>query len=176
MLREAASSVAIVAATAAMLDAEDAGGDAIAAVLGVAPPDAWPPEHNDADTRAWFRGILEAHPDQPGCGAWYLIGDGRLCGTCGYKGPVDAAGEVEIGYSVLPSMQRRGYATAGVRLLAARAFRDPRVTAAIAETLPSLLPSQGVLLRCGFVHVSSRSEEEEGEVWRYRLTRADFTA
>lgn len=174
MLREIAGNVSIVAATKAMLDAEDHGGEAIAALLGVTAPVEWPPEHNDADSRAWFRGILAAHPDEPGCGAWYLIADNRLCGTCGFKGPPDAAGVVEIGYSVLPIEQRRGHATAGVRLLVARAFRDSRVTEVAAETLPSLPPSQGVLLKCGFTLSSRRHEDELGEVWRYALTRADY--
>ena len=174
MLREAAGDVAIVAATASTLDAEDRGGEAIATLLGVKAPAAWPPEHNDADTRAWFRAMLTAHPDDPGCGAWYLIAADRLCGTCGYKGPPDAAGVVEIGYSVLPGDQRRGYASAGVHLLVARAFRDPRVTEVAAETLPSLPPSQGVLLKCGFARVGSHHDEEVGEVWRYALSRMDY--
>lgn len=170
-LRESAGDVVIVAATEESLDAEDAGGVALAAWLGTEEPEAWPPEHNDAGARAWFRELLRTNPAEPGCGAWYIVAEGRLRGTCGYKGPPDAGGVVEVGYSVLPGDQRRGYATAAVRLLVARAFRDPRVIRVAAETLPSLTPSQAVLLKCGFVRMGSRHENELGEVWRYELGR-----
>ncbi len=159
MLRETKGRVTLVAATAATLDAEDRGGAAIADVLGVVAPTEWPPEHNDAESRAWFAATLAANPAAPGCAAWYIVADGRLCGTCGYKGPPHETGAVEIGYSVLPSDQRQGHATVAVQLLIARAFRDPAVAVIVAETLPSLLPSQGVLLKCGFAHIGAASRK-----------------
>lgn len=59
-----------------------------------------------------------------------------------------------------------------VGLLVARAFRDVRVTAVAAETLPSPTASQTVLSRNGFVLVSRRADDELGEVLRYALRRA----
>jgi ribosomal-protein-alanine N-acetyltransferase len=89
-----------------------------------------------------MRRLLMEHPDETGFGSWYIVAQGRLVGICGYKGPPNAAGEVKIGYSVIAAGQRRGFATGAVRLLIARAFRDPRVTTVAAETLPSLIASQ----------------------------------
>jgi ribosomal-protein-alanine N-acetyltransferase len=170
-LREENGRVAIVAATIRSLDAEETGGAAAADVLGVEPPAAWPPEFNDADTRAWIRNVLSGANAEPGYGSWYVIGDGRLCGTAGYKGPPDASGEVEIGYSIVEADRRKGFASGAVRLLVERAFRDPRVRAVLAETIPELVGSQAVLSSCGFRLVSRTPDEENGEIWRYRLER-----
>jgi RimJ/RimL family protein N-acetyltransferase len=172
-LSETDGVVTIVAATEASLDAEDRGAVALAESLGLKPPTSWPPEHNDARTRDWMRGLLRANPDDPGCGAWYVVADGRPIGTCGYKGPPDDKGDVEIGYSVIETEQRRGYGAAAVALLVRRAFRDPRVRSVSAETLPSLIASQKVLSRNGFILTGSRMDEEEGEVIRFVLTRGD---
>lgn len=58
----------------------------------------------------------------------------RVVGGCGFKGaPQD--GEVEIGYAVAPSQQRRGFARAGISLLlrlAAEQRSDIKVVALIA--------------------------------------------
>jgi ribosomal-protein-alanine N-acetyltransferase len=170
-LREGVGKVAIIAATLESLDAEERGGADAATVLGVAAPATWPPEFNDANTREWMRGMIRQHPDEPGFGSWYIVGDGRLVGTAGYKGPPDAAGEVEIGYSIIESEQRKGYGAGAIRLLVDRAFHDPRVTAVTAETIPALAGSQAVLNRCGFELVSRTPNDEVGEILRYRLAR-----
>jgi [ribosomal protein S5]-alanine N-acetyltransferase len=170
-LIESDGDVAIMAATPAILDAEDRGGEEAAAALGVRPPDTWPPLYNGPETRNWMRSVLAKHPDDPGFGSWYVIGGGQLVGTAGYKGPPDEAGTVEIGYSIIEAAQRRGYASGAVRLLVARAFRDPRVSAVRAETLPVLLGSQAVLNRCGFALVGRREDPEDGEILMYAISR-----
>jgi RimJ/RimL family protein N-acetyltransferase len=50
-----------------------------------------------------------------------------------------------VGYGIVSSHQRRGYATETVRGCSDRAFALPQVRRAIAETLPALTPSIGVL-------------------------------
>lgn len=170
-LSETQGDVTIIATTPALLDAEDRSGEALAAALEVLPPPSWPPLYNGPETRAWIRKLLADHPEDPGFGSWYVIGNGRLVGTAGYKGPPDDAGTVEIGYSIVEPEQRRGYASAAVNLLVARAFRDPRVTAVRAETLPELLASQAVLRRCGFTQVGQRHDPEDGDILMYALTR-----
>ena len=72
----------------------------------------------------------------------------------------------------MPSYQRQGSATAAVALLIARAFRDLRVAAVEAETLPSLLASQAVLVRSGFILISRQPDKDLGEILRYSLPRA----
>ena len=168
---EAIGSLSLIAATHASLDAEDLGGDRLAGHLGVGAPQTWPPEHNDAGTRAWMRALLQAHPDEPGYGFWYILADGRLVGICGYKGPPDAMGCVEIGYSVIEAEQRKGYGSAATGLLVARAFRDSRVWSVAGETLPALEASQKVMVRNGFCLVGSRPDDELGEILRFARSR-----
>jgi ribosomal-protein-alanine N-acetyltransferase len=58
---------------------------------------------------------------------WYAInidpvsGERSLIGSGGYFGPPDSNGMVEIGYSVLPEWQRRGYAKEIVNALVSHA-------------------------------------------------------
>src|SRR5262249_31548341 len=70
-----------------------------------------------------------------------------VVGFGGYKGP-PLDGEVEIGYSVAPSHQRRGHATAAARLLIEQA-RAAGVTRVCAYTLAEPNASTRVLARCG---------------------------
>jgi len=168
---ESAGPVTLVAATLASLDAEDVSGDRLAEHLGVAASSTWPPEHNDAGTRAWMRALLVAHPDEPGYGFWYILADARLVGICGYKGPPDAMGTVEIGYSVVEAEQRKGYGSAAAGLLVERAFRDSRVWSVAGETLPALEASQKVMIRNGFCLVGSRPDDELGEILRFIRSR-----
>lgn len=159
--------VFIVPVTLQLLDIEERGADALAAALGVQPPDEWPPEFNDEPYRRWQRGLLARHPGEPGYAGYYLIGDGELAGTCGYKGPPASDGSVEIGYSVVAPKRRRGYASAAVELLVRRAFADPRVTAVVGETLADGVASQGVLRRCGFEPDGMRPDDDGVEVMRF---------
>ncbi len=172
MLTEQHGDLTLIAAMAELLDAEDLGGDTLVSLLGLPAPESWPPEHNDQDTRNWTREMMARHPDEPGYGFWYKVADGILAGICSFKGPPDAGGVVEIGYSVIEAMQRRGLATRAARVLVERAFRDPRVKSVAAETLPPLIASQTVLSRRGFALADRRVDPEEGEIWRYLVARA----
>lgn len=163
--------VSLIATTRALLDAEEQGGARIAAGLGVSPPVDWPPEHNDPETRAWMRELLTTHPDEPGYGTWYIIADQRLVGVCGFKGPPDIWGEVEIGYSVLEAEQRKGFGAEAARMLIAWAFRDLRVQIVMAETLPALTASQAILRRRGFRPVEGYTDPKLGAVLRFEVRR-----
>jgi RimJ/RimL family protein N-acetyltransferase len=80
---------------------------------------------------------------------------------------------VEIGYGIVSDRRRRGFATETTRGLLANAFAVPTVTRAIAETLPELTSSIGVLEKCGF-HLLG--EGSEPGVIRFELTRAEYEA
>lgn len=85
-------------------------------------------------------------------------------------GPSDAKGEVELGYGVVPEFQR-------VRGMTKFAFRDSRVQAVVGQTIPSLIPSIGVLQKAEFRFEGEGSDPHapEGEVvLRYVLTRDRF--
>ena len=101
---------------------------------------------------------------------WYshLIIDvdtNTVVGFGGYKGP-PTNGEVEIGYSVAPSRQRRGHASAAAQLLIEHA-RAAGVARVCAYTLPEANASTKVLTRCGLTMTQVVEDAEEGYVWRW---------
>lgn len=150
---------------------------ALASVLGARVPRSWPPEFVDPPALQFTRDRLVMAPEQSGWGMFFVllagVADARvLIGTAGYKGP-PAEGTVEIGYSIVSDHQRRGYASEAVRGLLARAFGVPAVGRVIAETLPELIPSIGVLRKCGFAPVGEGSEPG---VVRFELTRRAYEA
>ena len=141
----------LVPATPAMIEAELESAEGVAALLGVDLPPDWPPEHHDSQTLTFIRDALA----QPGAKDWwlnYVVVEAAerpsLAGIVGYKGPPND-GVVEIGYSVVPSWQRRGIATEACQTLIDAAW-DRGAAAVIAHTLPQLEPSIGVLRKLGF--------------------------
>lgn len=93
-----------------------------------------------------------------------------MIGCGGYKGPPSADGTVEIGYSIVPQHRREGYATEAAEGLIRHAFRNPSVRRVIGETLPGLVASIGVLVKCGFRYAGNGSEPG---VIRYELFREE---
>lgn len=87
--------------------------------------------------------------------------------------PAGEDGVVEIGYSVVPRWQRRGYASEIVDALIARALELPRVTRVIAHTTPGNTGSIGVLRRCGFTDAGAGAER--GTI-RFELPRGAETS
>jgi ribosomal-protein-alanine N-acetyltransferase len=168
--------VSIVETTLPALAAEDRSAAELCALLGIAEPAEWPPLYNDADTRAWFRRRLEADPAARGWMAYYVVAEieGRptLAGAAGFKGPPDAEGTVEIGYSIVAPYHRQGIATAAVELLLEKAFADSRVARVTAETPVSFAASRGLLEKCGFIHVGERSDPEDGDLVIYAIARS----
>jgi len=154
----------LVPATAALVRAELAGRDVFAARLGAAVPAAWPPPLNDEASMTWIAAMLEEDPDACGFVAWYFLlrdpgGGLTAIGTGGFKGRPDEDGTVEVGYSVLETHHRRGYAPEAVEALVAWAFAHPDVRRVIAHTLPDARPSRRVLEKCGFGFVGPGTEE-----------------
>ncbi|MBK8085476.1 MAG: GNAT family N-acetyltransferase [Devosia sp.] len=163
----------LVTFSVALLDAEANSTGELCALLDVAEPADWPPPLNDAGVRDWFRGQLRADPERARWLGSYIVSvvDGieTLVGTGGYKGPPDASGTVEIGYSVVPAYQRRGIGTAAVDELVRRAVAHPGVRGVVAETPTRFEASRGLLEKCGFRMVGRRTDTEEGELVRYEI-------
>ena len=164
----------LIPATPEMLRAELRGAAALAGQVGAYVPAGWPPDLYDEAATRWMLDWLSTHPGQAEWSFYYFaLTDGAaaqpvLVGVGGYKGGPAEDGTVEIGYSVLADYRRRGIASEAVRAFISRAFADPRVTRVIAETLPHLEPSIGVLTKCGF---SFTGDGSEPGVIRYTLNR-----
>jgi RimJ/RimL family protein N-acetyltransferase len=166
----------LVPATAELTQAALDGPRALAATLGVSVPATWPPELLDPPALEFTLKRLGEGPEQAGWWLHFVVlprGDtGRLLvGIAGYKGPPSSDGTVEIGYGIVGDQQRRGYAFEATRGLLGHAFAYPAVHKVIAETLPELTPSIGVLAKCGF---RLSGEGSEPGVIRFELTRAEY--
>ncbi|HTM00319.1 MAG TPA: GNAT family N-acetyltransferase [Candidatus Omnitrophota bacterium] len=173
----------LIASTPAIARAEATDRGELARLLGARIHEAWPPGENDQEGRDYLCRQLEEHPEAVGFLGWsWLVRPDAaaperrplLIGGGGFKGPPDADGTIEIGYSIVEEYYGRGLATEAVGATLAWAFGDPRVRRVVAETLPELRPSQRVLEKSGFV----RTEEPPagpGSL-RYELTRERWSA
>lgn len=153
----------LVPSTAELVRAEIHDRAAFARLLGARVPDGWPPGEA-ADALDWFLERLEA--GGPEASGWYgfygIVLEGEpdapvLVGGGGSLGPpVD--GSAEIGYSLMPVFQNRGYATEMMAAINEWLAADPRVARITAETAVDNEPSQRVLARLGFAHVGPGRE------------------
>jgi RimJ/RimL family protein N-acetyltransferase len=151
-----------------LIDAELESAAGLAELLDAVAPADWPPEHHDGETLRFWSDQLS----RTGAAGWWLhylvLRDAdlrTLVGTASYKGPpVDRT--VEIGYSIVPSWQRRGLATEASRALIEAAWRRG-AEVVVAHTLPHLTPSIRVLEKLGF----AASESPEPGVLAFTLRR-----
>jgi ribosomal-protein-alanine N-acetyltransferase len=92
---------------------------------------------------------------------------GSVIGSAGFKGPPDSTGIVEVAYGIVPSFEGQGYATEAAAALVAFAFASGQVRLVRAHTLPEANASTRVLLKCGFRHVGTVVDPDDGPVWRW---------
>lgn len=168
----------LVPATPPMVRAAMEGGSPLAACLGVEAPASWPPLYLDTPALEFTLARLAEGPGQLDWWLHFVLlrASGRgasrcLIGTAGFVGPPSTDGTVEVGYSILPEHQRKGYATEAVRGMVTHSFAIAGVERVIAETLAELEPSIGVLRKCGFRPAADPSSPE---VIRFELTRGMF--
>lgn len=145
----------IVASSAESVRAEIGDRGAFGRLLGATIPPDWPPGEA-ADALPWFLERLEAAAGSDA--GWYgyygiavegVVDAPVLVGGGGSLGP-PADGTVEIGYSLLPTYQGRGFATELVGAVVAWIGRDPRVHVITAETGADNEASLRLLARLGF--------------------------
>jgi ribosomal-protein-alanine N-acetyltransferase len=139
--------------------------DAAVTLIGASLDPEWPlPDILDLMPMHAPRSMPEAS-----FGIWLIIeaAMNAVIGDIGFFGPPDAAGEMELGYSVVPSRRRRGYATEAAAGIVAWAFDQPGVTTIVAGTEPANDVSQRVLERVGFERTTASPVEI-----RWRRTRA----
>ena len=145
-------------ATSELVRAEIGDRTEFARLLGAKIPSDWPLDEM-ADALPWFLERLESlereYPREIGWYGFYGVVTGGvvdapvLVGGGGCLGPpVD--GSVEIGYSVLPSFQRRGYATEMMTAIVSWVGNDQRIQQITAETATGNLASRRLLSRLGF--------------------------
>jgi RimJ/RimL family protein N-acetyltransferase len=97
---------------------------------------------------------------------------GLAVGRAGYHGPPDAAGMVEVGYSIDPQYRRRGYARAALLWLLDRAATEPDVSTVRATVSPDNEASRNLVLSEGFTAVGEQWDEEDGLEIVYEVAAA----
>jgi len=104
----------------------------------------------NADSARWIARATVSEPD------------GVVVGHAGFHGPPDAAGMVEVAYSVDPACRRQGYATAMLRELLLRAANEPGVTTVRASISPDNAGSLATVARFGFIRTGEQWDEKDG--------------
>jgi ADP-ribose pyrophosphatase YjhB (NUDIX family)/RimJ/RimL family protein N-acetyltransferase len=96
-----------------------------------------------------------------------LRSDGTEVGRCGFTGPPDSNGIVEIAYGVDEEFRSHGYATEAAKSLSSYASADARVRVIRAHTLPTENASAHILRKCGFSRIGESMDHAAGIVWRW---------
>ncbi len=161
----------LVAITPEMLEAETLGAASLALILQaeVALRD-WPPEHWEPHVWAHILAQLRAQPSTFGWHRYMVLEDRqpRLIGCLG--GFPCARGDVELGYSVVASEQRKGYGSEAADALIHWLLRRPEVHSVSAQAFETAPGSIKVMQRCGMRCVGAG--DEPGTV-RYRRWRRE---
>jgi RimJ/RimL family protein N-acetyltransferase len=160
----------LVASTAHLARAELHDRDAFARGLGASVPENWPPE-TLADALPLFLELAEANPQWEGWLGWYAVTSAQpsvLVGSAGFKGPPDGDGAAEVGYSVLPQFEGRGYATEMAAGLIEWARATGRARAILAQTTEDNIGSRRVLAKLGFV-AAGPGEDPDSTLYRLEL-------
>jgi len=164
----------LIPATASLVRAEMGQADVFSKLLGAETPANWPPELL-VDALPFFLEQLERYPEQAGWLSWFWVlrGDAEavLVGSGGFKGCPNPDGTIEVGYSILPQYQGRGYATEAVSGLLSWAFAHAEVSRVIAETLPNNERSIRLLEKLGFLRAGQGSEPG---LIRFEMARASY--
>ena len=159
----------LVAITPAMLKADETGREALAQMLDAEVTPEWPPEHWEPHV---YHFIARQYTDEPhtrGYHRYVLLPKGRASVLIGAVGGFPKLeGDVEIGYSTVPSYQRKGYGTEAARALVDWLLKQKDVRSVSAQTYPHLPESIKVMQRCGMLYVGPG--EDEGTV-RYQRMR-----
>lgn len=127
-------------------------------------PVNWPPELL-TDALPWFHQQLSTTPQLSGWLCWYGVCEqgeeagAILVASGGFLG-MSVEGTVEIGYSVLPQFQAKGYATEMVSALVHWVLAQPEVQRVVAEANAENKASLRVLAKVGFVPVGAGREPQ----------------
>jgi RimJ/RimL family protein N-acetyltransferase len=90
--------------------------------------------------------------DPAGWGLWLFVykPERMVVGAATFTGPPNAAGEVELGYQIVPAHRRRGLTAEGCGALVAWAFHDSATGAVTADCAEDNLASARTLEKLGF--------------------------
>lgn len=127
-------------------------------------------EHFVSDRARW---IFDYRANQlatdPSAAPWTTraavsVPDGVVIGDAGFHGPPDEAGMIEVGFTVVPTYRRQGYARAMLTALLARATAEPGVKTVRARVKSDNSASLATLAGFGFTPVGEQGNQHDGLV------------
>ncbi len=137
-----------------------------------------------ADGEEFFASMSKQHPDTPG--EWFQFAieqtaTGAMIGDCALHALAEKPQEVEIGFTLAPEFQGRGYATEAVACLLNYAFGPLAKKRAVAITDVRNTASIAVLERLGFIRDSVPREPvvfkgEPCDEYLYSVRQEDWLA
>lgn len=167
VIRYTTERLELIACTLEMLEAEIESHEKLSKLLDVEITSEWPPGEYDSDAREFFRiKMSEGGREALGWFNWYAAckADGQsgriLAAAGGFIGPPSESGEIEIGFSVIPSLRNQGYATEMAGALVAIASRDKHLVSIIARTHIDNAASGAVLRKVGFIDTGLTDAEK----------------
>lgn len=141
----------------------------LSGLIGATVPDNWP----GPDLMEALPFFIELMQQDPSGNVWDGIiihkQDKIVIGDMGFKGGPDAAGAVEIGYSIIPAYRNQGYATEMACRLITWAFQQPAIRAVIAECLDDNAGSIKVLEKLGM-----RRLAPDGNMLKWEIRREEW--
>ncbi|HYO50155.1 MAG TPA: GNAT family N-acetyltransferase [Chloroflexia bacterium] len=134
--------------------------------LSIRPHDEWPGE-DIKEELPLFAQALGKDPTRAEWGRIIIHAAHRMIiGDIGFQEPPDANGTVEMGYSIVPSHRKRGYATEAGRAIIAWAFSRPEVGRVTANCLQDNHASIRVLEKLGMKRMGMEDGMLKWEIGR----------
>jgi len=134
-------------------------------------PGGWPDDHDGR----WLRRRLKQMQEDPAVTVWLaramvLRSDPHraMVGHIGFHGAAQD-GAAEMGYTVMPSYRRRGYAHEAVLAMMRWAREERGVQRFILSISPENAPSLALAAKLGFVQTGEQMDEEDGLEYVFEL-------
>jgi len=133
-----------------------------------------PPNDRANVSPEWLVRVRQTPPGDPwalGFTVWERA-SGTAVGSCGFKGPPDREGVVEIAYFIEEPQRGRGFAKEAAQALVSFATSQAPVRVVRAHTREGNGASARVLLHCGFQNLGEVVDPEDGPVCRWETPRS----
>jgi len=123
-----------------------------------------------------FHYALDQILEKPDTAHWWTYlpvhqANNELIGSCGFKGPPDDQGRVELGYEIRTNYRNHGLATELTACLLDFAFEQVDIQLVQAHTQGDSNASCRVLLKNGFVKGQHMLDADAGAIWKWIRTK-----
>ncbi len=149
---------------------------ALADLLGVELAENWLVFPETIDFIPHAIKMLEMNPQILRWGMHFFVkkDENKIIGNGGFKGVPDEGGMVEIGYAISPLYENQGLGSEAARGMIDYAFSWSNVQMVDAHTLAEENASVRVLQKHGMSRIAEKHDEEDGDIWQWRILREDY--